>query len=674
MPRNYLHYLGFQLCMLFACTSCGSVVEREIDSVLSLSGNNRAELEAVLSHYDHDSIDELERDAADFLIANMKWHDTEVILPSTSADALEEIYSGIDSVIYINACRNVMEVRNDVADTDTLPEPITFSSHIVLDCQMLNSSLLIKQIENQFRLWKSKSDVTNVSFDDFCEYLLPYTSHTCPLLLPLQQRSLHDFLDSYKDDFEIQEFADSLDAFQKEFGFLFSRELRKLKYRTRYYIGCFDLAYNATLAFRMVGIPATLEMNIGYKHYEGKHYYCSVLKNGKWHRYSPMTRRDMDKEIDYIEKMGGMNLYRYTYSAQKNTPYTLRRKGEYIPMDFQTPCIKDVTNEVFNVVKLKFPITDNDNKLAYLATFNREEVTGWRPVTWGIIRRGTATFENVIPERLYVLLQYRSDGTPIFMGKPFYVTVEGGVNYIKEQSSMMRNVLLHRKFPYKIELRDKAMNLKNAMILGTDDSSFYKADTIGKFPSDIVPYYQDVVFDYNCSPYQYYRISTVDSTALSIAELQLLTKSKYCYNNTQPAALLPVCNPAEICTIQMDTVVQLMPQNSIGVLQDGKVLTYEKEKCRVDIQLKYPQHVTGIRFMPVNADNIIKPGQTYLLYGWDGNQWTLEKKQTAQYNYLQFDMCVGRLYWLRVEDDYLGGREESPFVVNEQGKIEFIYK
>lgn len=131
-----------------------------------------------------------------------------------------------------------MEVRNDVADTDTLPEPITFSSHIVLDCQVLNSSLLIKQIENQFRLWKSKSDVTNVSFDDFCEYLLPYTSHTCPLLLPLQQRSLHDFLDSYKDDFEIQEFADSLDAFQKEFGFLFSRELRKLKYRTRYYIGC----------------------------------------------------------------------------------------------------------------------------------------------------------------------------------------------------------------------------------------------------------------------------------------------------------------------------------------------------------------------------------------------------------------------------------------------------
>lgn len=56
MLRNYLHCLGFQLCILFVCESCSSVVEREIDSALSLSGSNRAELEAVLFHYAHDSI------------------------------------------------------------------------------------------------------------------------------------------------------------------------------------------------------------------------------------------------------------------------------------------------------------------------------------------------------------------------------------------------------------------------------------------------------------------------------------------------------------------------------------------------------------------------------------------------------------------------------------------
>lgn len=43
MLRNYLHCLGFQLCILFVCESCSSVVEREIDSALSLSGSNRAE-------------------------------------------------------------------------------------------------------------------------------------------------------------------------------------------------------------------------------------------------------------------------------------------------------------------------------------------------------------------------------------------------------------------------------------------------------------------------------------------------------------------------------------------------------------------------------------------------------------------------------------------------------
>ena len=109
-------------------------------------------------------------------------------------------------------------------------------------------------------------------------------------------------------------------------------------------------------------------------------------------------------------------------------------------------------------------------------------------------------------------------------------------------------------------------------------------------------------------------------------------------------------------------------------MQDKNPLTYENIKNFIDIQLKYPQYAIGIRFMPVNADNIIKPELTYLLYGWNGHKWQLEGKQKAQYNFLQFSLNVGRLYWLKVENDYIGGREESPFTIDEQGKIRFIYE
>lgn len=663
---SYLIVLSF---ILYAFTSCKSAIEKDTDEVLQISGENRAELEKVLSHYSHDSIDKRKFNAARFLIANMKWHNTEVIVNNTINKIENGIYCGIDSILYISAYENNMITKKGKTNANLN----TSTSCIVKDCQSLTSTILIKIIDEKFNQWQNKKNCKDINYNNFCEYLLPYTSHVLPLLLPYQKKHLYNFLSNYKGSYELHEFIDSLEIFQKRYALTFARELRKLKYQSRYYLGCFDLAYNSTIAFKMIGVPATMEMNIGYKHYEGKHYYCSFLYKGHWYRYSPLTRREIDKEEDYIKKMGGMNLYRYMYSFQKNTPYAVKEKKEFIPIDFQSPCIKDVTNEVFKVVNLKFPInTGMNNKLAYLATFSRESIIGWKPVTWGIINEGIAIFKNVIPERLYVLLQYKNDGTPIFIGKPFYLNNESNICYLNDKP-IKRNVVLLRKFPYKATLREKGMNLKKAIILGSNDSSFQDSDTIGKFPLHIIPYYQDVIFNKNNTIYQYYRIKNIDGEVLNIAELQLLTKNSYHYDNTQPATPLPICKPLK-SNVQTNNIVQLLPQNSIGILQDKNPLTYENIKNFIDIQLKYPQYAIGIRFMPVNADNIIKPELTYLLYGWNGHKWQLEGKQKAQYNFLQFSLNVGRLYWLKVENDYIGGREESPFTIDEQGKIRFIYE
>lgn len=66
---SYLIVLSF---ILYAFTSCKSAIEKDTDEVLQISGENRAELEKVLSHYSHDSIDKRKFNAARFLIANMK--------------------------------------------------------------------------------------------------------------------------------------------------------------------------------------------------------------------------------------------------------------------------------------------------------------------------------------------------------------------------------------------------------------------------------------------------------------------------------------------------------------------------------------------------------------------------------------------------------------------------
>lgn len=59
------------LVLLF---SCQSSEEKQLEKVLTLSGNNRPELEKVLEHYKENEADSLKLRAAKFLIMNMPGH------------------------------------------------------------------------------------------------------------------------------------------------------------------------------------------------------------------------------------------------------------------------------------------------------------------------------------------------------------------------------------------------------------------------------------------------------------------------------------------------------------------------------------------------------------------------------------------------------------------------
>ena len=40
---------------------------------------------------------------------------------------------------------------------------------------MIKSGFLIANIDSAFRVWREKPWASHVGFDDFCEYILPYT-------------------------------------------------------------------------------------------------------------------------------------------------------------------------------------------------------------------------------------------------------------------------------------------------------------------------------------------------------------------------------------------------------------------------------------------------------------------------------------------------------------------
>ena len=67
MKKNSLIIVFFQFLLL----GCTSEADKRVDTVLSISGANRTELETVLHHYEHEP---QKLKAAKFLIANMRYH------------------------------------------------------------------------------------------------------------------------------------------------------------------------------------------------------------------------------------------------------------------------------------------------------------------------------------------------------------------------------------------------------------------------------------------------------------------------------------------------------------------------------------------------------------------------------------------------------------------------
>lgn len=112
---------------------------------------------------------------------------------------------------------------------------------------------------------------------------------------------------------------------------------------------------------------------------------------------------------------------------------------------------------------------------------------------------------------------------------------------------------------------------------------------------------------------------------------EIITDSRYGYNNTIPATPLPVLSPEDTLR-QTTTDVRLMnaPLERLkGKAEyDGNPQTSPESSSMLCFMLEKPQFVTKVRMMPLNADNGIVPGNRYELYGWsngDGKQIFIDR-------------------------------------------------
>lgn len=385
-----------------------------VEAVLKKAGNNRIELEKAIQ-YCQKSGDSLKLKAIYFLVANMDIHSSSDYYWEDVAGK-KIVYNELDYPDFEQAKTAFETIKEK--NSGLKPKPIIYK-----DIETITGDYLIQNLEKAFVAWQS-SAIKTTSFDDFCEYILPYRVSVEPL---------QDWRSAYAEKFKwIKEqiankgFKTTLYYVKDDYDTWFTNtwgEARKeplprlggLHLLFRKQGPCPDIADLGVFIMRSQGIPAAVNVIPFWATSTGGHF-MNTFFGDQMQAYN----------CDYGSKDFGENLkrepakvLRLTYSKQpetlasfddqNNIPTEILRQQNYI----------DVTKDYWETTDVTcslFPST-TASKIVYATTFNG---LSWRPFWWGKVENGKTIFSSICKGTV-LIPQYYTNGKLIPAGAPVIV-------------------------------------------------------------------------------------------------------------------------------------------------------------------------------------------------------------------------------------------------------------
>lgn len=673
-------------------TSC-----QDMDGIMKLHS-----LEVVPSYYRYIAFSPKKAEAAQYLLDGMPYHTAsglalsipeELAALQRETDALyESIVSGHTLADYpADSLRHKQDERRPLIETDTIPEAVCdYAVH--RDGDVVTPRFLIRHINNAFRVWKRSPFARELTFDEFKEYILPYSSVNGYGFLT-DGKEYARWFDKYVRSDTAQTARQCVEAYNKAVGnmrWLNGRSTREkasgiYDLYTNSLHDCVDIASYGCNILRACGLPTVVEYNVCYRNLAGRHYHCCVwdTDSGRWETFNPESSLPGDGDWAFAETM---NVYRMTYAPQYDTPYFLKSRGEYVPAVLNDPCIKDVTEHLRPTAQITIPChSDGKSRLAYLTTFSKE-MGGLIPVTWGIVdsEAQTVTFDHALADVLYVLVTYEGRRM-VVQSTPFYVCGDSahtlcpipGADYERcAIPDTIPELTLTRKYPRKPNMIQVAEELVGSRILGANKRDFSDAVTLLELTKAPQPYFLDYPLT-RTGQYAYYRFQTAaEHPHANISMLEWVTEARRGYVNVQPATRPHCLNPSD--TLRQygeDGYVKLLDEESWEKMSwkaeyDGNMQTAPSAYPNITLWLKEPQVVTHVRLAPKNADNGIQSGDRFELLYWDDG-WVSVGSDSARYEFVTFShVPSGRIYWLK---NLTRGKEELLFTLSPSCQQQFLY-
>lgn len=656
MKSNILTVVGALL--LTSCLRAPSPLEQ----ALEMAGDNRAELEKVLEHYETEG-DAQKLEAAEYLIKNMPGHS------SYGTERINDYYA-----IALNLARSGMEPR---AQYDSLlflsqHQFASIQSQAVTDMKIIKADYLISSIDKAFAAWRGNRFAEHVTFDEFCEWLLPYKC--------VEMQSMDAWRDTMVAHYgaALTEWLPNDESYNSTFRALeVVREyvlerlgrfeiytdapipLRSAETMVNLQFGrCIDFVTLGVMAFRSFGLPVVIDEVPCYGRFRAGHAWFTMLND---------RGEELPSEWDLSTTPGKAfftnytlpKVYRNSYAINYDRVKYLNRSVVKYPFGIHQT---DVTDHYVRTADIELPLPKDFRKqedYAYLAVFDGH-YTIWRVVDYGEIKGRKIRFSNIGRNIMYLALGF--DGHEFVpVSKPFIVHKDGSLSYIEGTDGTTESIEIRRKYFQSEKVVEMRRRLLGGKVQASNRADFADAVTIYEITNEYIP---DKI-PTNCDKqYRYWRYLGADGTFGSIAELAFFADTA----RLKGRSIACPFAEKEIIEKAFDNNWLTNFETSAGdhdkwLTETDADATGNANGAWVGKDFGRAQKVDFVRVVPRSDDNDIHPGDEYELKYWNNRDWITIGYQTAEGNSLHFDnVPKGALLWVK---DYTQGWDERPFLYND---------
>ena len=645
------------VCCTFSCAERNDI----LNYTLARSGANRSELEYVLEHYKDSG---LKYDAARFLLEHMpECYGAD----SGSLKVLNPLYIKYDSINQVYGYNVNKEWGKSIDRLDNEYARLYGSIVATEDLEHIKANYLIKEIDRSFNAWKANVHSQNCTFEDFCEYILPYRRLNGLVIDDARDTFFHRHVGRFysRIDRTIQEDTDSLLYGYKRLTHSAhsGTSIPILQAKTFEYLQhglCMHRCWFNSLLISSLGMPIAIDFVPAWGNRNNSHSWNVIPSNGNSDAFEAFWDNDRwkykriynNRNIDHLwGKFRLPKVYRYTYSNHLVGPIADKEMlWEDIPELFQNTKQKDVSDKYFETQDVTIKLSDSipdGMRYAYLAVFGYQQ---WHPVQWGKIQNnGTVTFQGMGKDVVYLPVYYKQKRI-IPAALPFKLEADGSIRQLHDNQNREQ---IHLRI-----IKGAPVHDSNRLHFNRMRGVRWMGVTAGQTQEELCIWKDSLTLQKSRTPisshsvYRYVRMILPEDT-VSLGEITF-------YNENGRIPNVKVMT--EIQTFSSHEHKSMLTDEIEATAVQGLV-----PERYIDFDLGKAYSLTSIELYPYLKSELTK-GNYELLY-WDNNDWNSVCTKTAnESGYLTFDnVPVNTLMMLKSRNKgWEGFSSERTFLYKEK--------